>query len=93
MNTFHQFGLNPEEFIRKVGLIINKEKAMEIVQKIMYEKTKNRYTMDIFTKPTLWGKLGIYTPMGHYNPTWPIVFEGGSVKYIYFIAETKRNDW
>ena len=53
MNTFHQFGLNPEEFIRKVGLIINKEKAIEIVQKIMYEKTKNRYTMDIFTKPTL----------------------------------------
>jgi|GEM_PF-1908199 hypothetical protein len=40
MNTFHQFGLNPEEFIRKVGLIINKEKAMEIVQKLCMRKRK-----------------------------------------------------
>ena len=31
----------------------------------------------------------INTPMGHYNPDWAIVFREGSVKHVYFIAETK----
>ena len=138
-DTFHQFKFNPEEFIRKVGHIINDEKAMAVVQKIEYEKTDDTYTMDIFTESTLRGKLGINaieshkslydlvvvdsegveksfateleqqdevvvytklprgfyinTPMGHYNPDWAIVFREGSVNHIYFVAETKGNDW
>lgn len=31
----------------------------------------------------------INTPVGHYNPDWAIVFRDGSVKHVYFIAETK----
>ena len=31
----------------------------------------------------------IPTPVGDYNPDWAISFEEGSVKYIYFVAETK----
>lgn len=31
--------------------------------------------------------------MGYYNPDWAIVFKGNNVNYIYFIAETKGNDW
>ena len=31
----------------------------------------------------------INTPMGKYNPDWAIVFREGSVKHVYFIAETK----
>ncbi len=31
----------------------------------------------------------INTPVGHYNPDWAIVFREGSVKHVYFIAETK----
>ena len=31
----------------------------------------------------------INTPLGHYNPDWAIVFREGSVKHVYFIAETK----
>jgi len=31
----------------------------------------------------------IPTPVGNYNPDWAIVFDNRSVKYIYFIAETK----
>lgn len=31
----------------------------------------------------------ISTPVGDYNPDWAIAFEEGSVKHIYFIAETK----
>ncbi|WP_024897858.1 type III restriction-modification system endonuclease [Brucella rhizosphaerae] len=31
----------------------------------------------------------IPTPVGDYNPDWAISFKAGSVKYIYFVAETK----
>lgn len=31
----------------------------------------------------------INTPMGQYNPDWAIVYREGSVKHVYFIAETK----
>lgn len=31
----------------------------------------------------------IPTPVGDYNPDWAISFKEGSVKYVYFIAETK----
>ena len=137
--TFHQFKMNPEEFIRKVGNIINDEKAMAVVQKICYQRTNNTYDVDIFTEDTLRGKIGINaiestkslydlvvvdsegvekhfaesleketdvavytklprgfyinTPMGHYNPDWAIAFNEGTVKHIYFVAETKGNEW
>lgn len=137
--TFHQFKMNPEEFIIKTGNIINDAKAIAVIQKIAYEKTSNTYDMDIFTESTIRGKLGvnaiesakslydivvvdsqgveknlaqnlenkeevevytklprgfyINTPMGHYNPDWAVAFKEGSVKHIYFIAETKGNDW
>lgn len=31
----------------------------------------------------------INTPLGHYNPDWAIVYREGSVRHVYFIAETK----
>ena len=31
----------------------------------------------------------IATPVGHYNPDWAIAFYEGTVKHIYFVAETK----
>lgn len=31
----------------------------------------------------------INTPVGHYNPDWAIAFNEGTVKHIYFVAETK----
>jgi len=31
----------------------------------------------------------IPTPMGNYNPDWAIAFRAGSVKHVYFVAETK----
>lgn len=137
--TFYQFRMNPEEFIRKTANIINDEKAMAVVQKICYELTGNTYDVDIFTESTLRGKVGINaiestkslydlvvvdsegvekqfaealesheevavytklpkgfyinTPMGHYNPDWAIAFNEGTVKHIYFVAETKGNEW
>ena len=31
----------------------------------------------------------ISTPVGHYNPDWAIAFYEGTVKHIYFVADTK----
>ena len=31
----------------------------------------------------------ISTPVGNYNPDWAIAFRRGSVKHVYFVAETK----
>ena len=31
----------------------------------------------------------IPTPVGDYNPDWAIAFEEGTVKHVYFVAETK----
>jgi len=31
----------------------------------------------------------ISTPVGHYSPDWAIAFKDGSVKHVYFVAETK----
>lgn len=33
--------------------------------------------------------FSIPTPLGHYSPDWAIAFNEGTVKHIYFIAETK----
>ena len=33
----------------------------------------------------------ISTPMGKYNPDWAVAFKEGTVKHIYFVAETKGN--
>ena len=136
--TFHQFKLNPEEFIIKTGRIINDCKAISLIQHIKYEKRDHTFDSNIIEEVTLRGTLGkdaiesqkslydlvvvdsqgieksfaeslekeddvvvysklpggfyINTPMGKYNPDWAVAFREGSVKHIYFIAETKGND-
>ena len=132
--VFDQFKDNPEEFIIKAARLINDEKATAIIQHITYNMLDERYETDIFTEPTIKGRLGenamkaqrhlydhivydstnerdfatkldtntevavyvklpdsfyISTPVGHYNPDWAIAFYEGTVKHIYFVAETK----
>ena len=132
--VFEQFRFNPEEFIIKAAALINDEKATAIIQHITYNMLDEHYDTDIFTEPTIKGKLGtnamkaqrhlydhivydstnehdfaadldtdinvavyvklpdsfyIATPVGHYNPDWAIAFYEGTVKHIYFVAETK----
>ena len=132
--VFNQFKDNPEEFIIRAAAIINDEKATAVIQHITYNALEDRYGTDIFTEPTIKGKLGmnamkakrhlydhivydstneqkfaeqldtnkdvavyvklpsgfyISTPVGKYNPDWAIAFYEGSVKHIYFVAETK----
>lgn len=132
--VFHQFKDNPEEFIVKAAALINDEKATAVIEHITYNLLDDCYGTDIFTDPTIKGRLGvntmkankhlydhivydstrerdfaadldtnkdvavyvklpdgfyIATPVGHYNPDWAIAFYEGTVKHIYFVAETK----
>lgn len=132
--TFNQFKNNPEEFIIKAAALINDEKATAIIEHITYDVMDDNYGTDVFTDPTIKGRLGvnamkakkhlydhivydssneqafateldtnanvavyvklpdgfyISTPVGHYNPDWAIAFYEGTVKHIYFVAETK----
>ena len=132
--TFNQFKNNPEEFIIKAATLINDEKATAIIEHITYDVMDDKYGTDVFTDPTIKGRLGvnamkakkhlydhivydssneqvfateldtntnvavyvklpdgfyISTPVGHYNPDWAIAFYEGTVKHIYFVAETK----
>lgn len=49
--------------------------------------------LDVSTEVVVYAKLPggflIPTPVGDYNPDWAISFKEGSVKHIYFVAETK----
>lgn len=133
-SVFDQFKDNPEEFIVKAAGLINDEKATAVIQHITYNVLDEKYDSDIFTEPTIKGRLdvnvmkankhlydhilydssnerafaekldtdtnvavyvklpnGFYisTPVGKYNPDWAIAFTQGSVKHVYFVAETK----
>ncbi|MCI9077042.1 MAG: DEAD/DEAH box helicase family protein [Dorea sp.] len=132
--TFNQFKNNPEEFIIKAAALMNDEKATAIIEHITYDVMDDKYSTNVFTDPTIKGRLGvnamkakkhlydhivydssneqafateldtntnvavyvklpdgfyISTPVGHYNPDWAIAFYEGTVKHIYFVAETK----
>ena len=49
--------------------------------------------LDISSEVVVYSKLprgfSIPTPVGNYNPDWAIAFRQGTVKHIYFVAETK----
>ena len=87
--VFAQYKLNPEDFIIKAGKIINNQKADMIIEHITYNKLEESYSADIFMLANLHGSFFISTPVGKYNPDLAIAFHEGTVKHIYFIAETK----
>ena len=51
---------------------------------------ESRNEVAIYTK--LPNGFYINTPMGKYNPDWAVAFKEGSVKHVYFVAESKGND-
>ncbi|HUL00952.1 MAG TPA: DEAD/DEAH box helicase family protein [Nitrospirota bacterium] len=63
----------------------------------VFTQSKNERTfvteLDKSSEVTVFAKLPkgffIPTPVGNYNPDWAIAFKEGSVKHIYFVAETK----
>lgn len=57
--VFDQFKYNPEEFILKISKLINEEKATAIIQHISYNKLEDSFGTEVFTEPTMKGKLGV----------------------------------
>ncbi len=58
-SVFNQFKDNPEEFIIKAAALINDQKATAIIEHITYNVLDEHYGTDIFTEPTIKGKLGV----------------------------------
>ena len=60
--------------------------------RVSFELVKYNW-LDASTEVAVYVKLPksfyISTPVGHYTPDWAIAFHESSVKYIYFVAETK----
>lgn len=77
------------------------EKAGEKLKKSVYEyvvpdsdgEAKFVRNLDVSDEVVVYTKLPrgftIPTPLDDYNPDWAIAFKKGSVKHIYFVAETK----
>ena len=128
------FMRSQEEENEQMGMYDEDENRLFKNTDITYNMLDEHYDTDIFTEPTIKGKLGtnamkaqrhlydhivydstnerdfatdldtnsdvavyvklpdrfyIATPVGHYNPDWAIAFYEGTVKHIYFVAETK----
>lgn len=57
--VFDQFKNNPEEFIVRAASLINDEKATAIIEHITYNVMDKKYGTDVFTDPTIKGRLGV----------------------------------
>ena len=57
--VFGQYKYNPEEFILKSAQLINEQKATAIIEHITYHVLDDRYGTDVFTEPTIKGKLNV----------------------------------
>ena len=81
----------------KGRLDVNAMKAQRhLYDHILYDSTNERNfaaDLDTNTSVAVYVKLPdsfyIATPVGRYNPDWAIAFYEGTVKHIYFVAETK----
>ncbi len=60
------------------------------VEKNFAEELEKNEEVEVYTK--LPRGFYINTPMGKYNPDWAVAFKEGTVKHLYFVAETKGND-
>ena len=58
-DIFNQFRDNPEEFILKAAALINDQKATAIIEHITYNVLDEHYGTDVFTDPTIKGKLDV----------------------------------
>ena len=81
----------------KGKLDVNAMKARRhLYDHIVYDSTKERdfaseldTNEDVAVYVKLPSSFYISTPVGRYNPDWAIAFYEGTVKHIYFVAETK----
>ena len=67
--------------------IYNYIKVDSDIEKRFKEELDQYEDVQVYTKFP--NSFKIPTPVGNYNPDWGIAFREGSVKHVYFIAETK----
>ena len=85
---------NPETVNRSDDHLLESKKGIYNFVKVdlntekTFKESLEQYE-DVRVYVKLPGKFSIATPLGNYNPDWAIAFREGSVKHIYFVAETK----
>lgn len=57
--TFGLYRKKPEEFIIRVGNIINEQKAIAVIEHITYHKMEQQYDANIFSEQELRGRIGL----------------------------------
>ena len=57
--VFQQYQFNPEEFILRSAQLINEQKATAIIEHITYHALDDHYGTEVFTEPTIKGKLNV----------------------------------
>lgn len=87
--VFDQFKDNPEEFIIKAAALINDEKATAIIQHITYDVLDDCYGTEVFTDPTINGKLGVNAMKAKKHLYDHVVFD--SINERDFAAELDTN--
>ena len=80
VNVFNQFHDNPEEFIIKASGLINDEKATAIIQHITYNVLEEKYETDIFTEPTIKGRLDVNAMKVHKHLYDHVVYDSDNEK-------------
>jgi type III restriction enzyme len=88
--TFEQFHRNPEEFIIKASNLINEQKATVIIEHITYNKLEDTYSTDIFTGPTLKGRLGVNAMKAERHLYDHIIYDSNNEKS--FAEELDKHD-
>ena len=58
-SVFRQYKYNPEEFILKSAQLINEQKAAAVIEHITYHVLDERYGTEVFTEPTIKGKMNV----------------------------------
>jgi len=96
LNSYHEV----EDIFTKNQINVNFSNALKVQNHVYdYVVTDSNIEKDFVAELDTSKEVVVYsklpreffisTPVGDYNPDWAIAFEEGSVKHIYFIAETK----
>ena len=88
--TFNQFKDNPEEFIIKAASLINDEKATAIIEHITYDVMDEKYGTEVFTDPTIKGRLGVNAMKANKHLYDHIVYD--STNEMAFASELDTNN-
>ncbi|MEW4354308.1 DEAD/DEAH box helicase family protein [Streptococcus pneumoniae] len=67
--------------------VYNYTKVDSKIEKQFQKDLEQHEEVSVYTK--LPSGFFISTPLGKYNPDWAVTFKEGSIKHIYFVAETK----